>query len=135
MTQADGGRVGVSNGVRMLLIEDEEDMRYLVRVVLEFAEDPIAVTAEACDVAEGLSVWRAVRPHITVIDYRLPGGNGLDVAEQILAEDPGAPVVLFSAFLDDRAVDRATRLGVRACVSKDRVQDLPALLHEHMLAD
>ena len=118
----------------MLLVEDEDDMRYLVRVVLEFAAEPIEITAEACDVAEGLSVWRELRPHITVVDYRLPGGNGLDVAEQILAEDPGAPVVLFSAFLDERTVERAERLGVRACVSKDRVQDLPALLHRHILA-
>ena len=124
----------MENGVRMLLVEDEDDMRYLVRVVLEFAADPIEVTAEACDVDEGLSVWRALRPHITVIDYRLPGGNGLDVAEQILAEDPEAAVVLFSAFLDSRTVERAELLGVRACVSKDRVQDLPELLHRHMLA-
>ena len=121
------------DGVRMLLVEDEEDMRYLVRVVLEFATDPIEITAEACDVDEGLSAWRAMRPHITVVDYRLPGGNGLDVAEQILAEDPDAPVVLFSAFLDARTVERAEQLGVRACVSKDRVQDLPALLHQHVL--
>ena len=118
----------------MLLVEDEEDMRYLVRVVLEFAEDPIQITAEACDVDEGLAVWRQLRPHITVVDYRLPGGNGLDVAEQILAEDPAAPVVLFSAFLDARTIERAERRGVRACVSKDQVKDLPALLHRHMLA-
>lgn len=134
MGQIDGGRVGVGNGLRMLLVEDEEDMRYLVRVVLEFAEDPIEITAEACDVADAVAVWRTVRPHITVVDFRLPHGNGLDVAEQILAEDPDAPVVLFSAFLDSRTVERAQQLGVRACVSKDRVQDLPALLHEHMLS-
>lgn len=134
MGEANGGGGEVENGVEMLLVEDEEDMRYLVRVVLEFAADPIEITGEACDVDEGLSAWRTLRPHITVIDYRLPGGNGLDVAEQILAEDPEAPVVLFSAFLDPRTVERAERLGVRACVSKDRVQDLPDLLHRHMLA-
>ncbi|HEX4903929.1 MAG TPA: response regulator transcription factor [Acidimicrobiales bacterium] len=119
----------------MLLVEDEEDMRYLVRVILEFAEDPIEVTAEACDVADGVSVWRALRPHITVVDYRLPGGSGLDVAEQILREDPDAPIVLFSAFLDSRTVERADQLGVRACVSKDRVQELPALLRRHIESD
>lgn len=134
METADGGMVVMGSEVRMLLVEDEEDMRYLVRVVLEFAEDPIEITAEARDVEEGLMAWRTLRPPITVVDYRLPGGNGLDVAEQILAEDPDAAVVLFSAFLDSRAVERAEQLGVRACVSKDRVQDLPALLRHHMLA-
>ena len=42
--------------------------------------------------------------------------------------------VLFSAFLDTRTVELAEQLGVRECVSKDRVQDLPALLHRHLLA-
>src|SRR5688572_28692486 len=114
------GRVEVENEVRMLLVEDEEDMRYLVRVVLEFAEDPIQITAEACDVDAGLAAWREPRPHITVVESRRPGGNGLAVAQQIRAEAPEAPVVLFSAVLDARTIERAERLGVRACVSKDQ---------------
>ncbi len=118
----------------MLLVEDNDDMRYLVRVVLEFATPPIEITAEARDADEGIDAWRRLRPQITVLDYQLPSGNGLTVAEQILAEDPGAPILLFSAFLDAATIARAERLGVRACVSKDQVRDLPELIQEHALA-
>jgi two-component system response regulator DesR len=118
----------------MLLVEDNEDMRYLVRVVLEFAEPKVEIIAEARDGDQGLAAWRELRPQITVVDYQLPGENGLDVAEHILAEDPSAPILLFSAFLDPRTIERAERIGVRACVSKDRVRDLPELIHQHARA-
>ena len=120
-------------GVRMLLVEDNDDMRYLVRVVLEFADDPIEITAEVRDGDLAVDAWRELRPEITVLDHQLPGTHGLDVAAQILAEDPEAPILLFSAFLDDRTIARAEAIGVRACVSKDQVRALPALIHEHAL--
>ncbi|HYD09614.1 MAG TPA: hypothetical protein VEA78_05875, partial [Acidimicrobiales bacterium] len=62
---------------------------------------------------------------------QLPSATGLDVAEVILREDPTTPIVLFSAYLDDAAVARAERLGVRACLGKDQVVRIPELLALH----
>src|SRR5258707_4891086 len=55
----------------------------------------------------------------------MPVVNGLDLAAAILAERPEQDVILFSAYLDEEALLRAERLGVRDCVSKDRVRDIP----------
>lgn len=120
--------------VKLLIVEDNDDMLYLLRVVVEFSPQPIAIAGEVRDGDDGVAAWRQVRPQITVLDYQLPGTNGLDIAEQILAEDPSAPILLFSAFLDARMIARAERIGVRACVSKDQVRELPALIQQHTLA-
>jgi DNA-binding NarL/FixJ family response regulator len=113
--------------VEALVVDDNEDMRRLVCLLVDM-EEGTEVVAQATDGAEAIEQWRAHQPDVVVLDYRLPDRNGLDVAEEILHEDPQATIVLFSAFLDDRALARAERLGVRECVSKDEVRRLPELV-------
>jgi DNA-binding NarL/FixJ family response regulator len=61
----------------------------------------------------------------------MPGTSGLDVAEQILREDPDQPIVLFSAELDRSIKEQAARLGVRACLSKEDYSKIPEAIWEH----
>lgn len=124
----------MDEGVKLLVVEDNDDMLYLLRVVVEFAPQPIEIADEVRDGNAGVEAWRRLRPHVTVLDHRLPGTSGLDIAALILAEDPSAPILLFSAFLDARTIERAEVIGVRACISKDQVRDLPALIQQHALA-
>ena len=49
----------------------------------------------------------------------------------MLAERPDQSIILFTAFLDDETIARAEALGVRACLSKDRYDELPAALWQH----
>jgi DNA-binding NarL/FixJ family response regulator len=105
-------------------------MRHLVRQVMEL-EDDIEVVGEACDACNGARCWAETRPDVMIVDYRMPGHDGLDLAEHILSEDPGARILMFSSFLNDAAVDRAETLGVSAIVPKDQVRRLPALARGH----
>jgi DNA-binding NarL/FixJ family response regulator len=113
-----------------LIVDDNEDMRSLVRLLVELDPD-LEVAAEAADACEALVAWRRHRPTSVVMDQQLPSAAGLDVAEMLLREDPGLPIVLFSAYLDDAAIERAQALGIRACISKDQVARLPELLAQH----
>jgi len=113
--------------VGALIVDDNEDMRSLVRLVVELDPD-MEVVAEAADACEAIHAWRDHQPDSIVLDQQLPSATGLDVAEYILREDPTTPIVLFSAYLDDAAIARAEELGVLACLPKDQVQQLPRLL-------
>jgi two-component system response regulator DesR len=117
--------------IRTMVVEDNDDMRYLLRVVIELAETDVDVVAEVGRADAAVAAWRDVRPDIVVLDYMMPGTDGLAVATEILAEDPDHPIVLFSAFLDDRILRRADRVGIRECVSKDDIQRLPDVVVEH----
>jgi len=113
---------------RTLIVDDDEDMRFLLRAVIERANEGLEVAAEAGGADEALVQWRSVRPDVIVIDHRMPGTTGLQVAEQILGEDADQSIILFSAYLDADLVAKADAIGIRACISKDRYDDIPDAL-------
>jgi DNA-binding NarL/FixJ family response regulator len=113
---------------RALIVDDDDDMRFLLRVLIEAANEGLKVAGEARSATEAVEQWRAHAPDVVVLDYRMPDRSGLDVAAEILAEAPDQSIILFSAFLDDDTVARAEALGVRACLSKDRYDEIPAAL-------
>jgi DNA-binding NarL/FixJ family response regulator len=116
---------------RALIVDDDDDMRFLLRVVIEAANQGLAIAGEARSASEAVEQWREHDPDVVVLDHRMPDRSGLDVAEEILAERPDQSIILFSAFLDDETVARAEALGVRACLSKDRYDEIPAALWDH----
>lgn len=113
---------------RALIVDDDDDMRFLLRVLIEAANEGLIVAAEARNATEAVERWRELQPDVIVLDNRMPGRSGLEVAAEILAEDPDQSIILFSAFLDDDTTTRADALGVRACLSKDHYDELPAAL-------
>ena len=113
---------------RALIVDDDDDMRFLVRVLIEAANEGLAVAAEARNATEAVDRWREHHPDVVVLDNRMPGRSGLEIAAEILAEQPDQSIILFSAYLDKETMDRADELGVRACLSKDHYDELPAAL-------
>lgn len=113
---------------RMLVVDDEEDMRVLVRTVITRANHGLLVEAEAENGIEAVERWRETRPDVVLIDQRMPGLTGLEAAEQILEEHPNQVIVLFSAFLNDVVRSAAQAMGIKACISKENVFSLPETL-------
>ena len=120
---------------RTLIVDDEEDMRILLRATIEAANQGLSVAGEASGGEDGLAQWRSQRPDIVLLDQRMPDLTGLEVAERILAEAPEQTIVLFTAFLDDATRATATRLGVRECLSKSDFAKVPEVLWRCALAD
>ena len=67
---------------------------------------------------EALLAVRKRRPDVLLVDYRMPGKNGLDVLRVINEERLPVRVVLLAALLEDHQVVEAVRLGVRGIVLK-----------------
>jgi CheY-like chemotaxis protein len=120
----------MSSAITVLVADDEPDMRLLVRVVLEQAG--LRVVAEAADGHDALAAVTRLAPPpiptVIVLDYKMPGLSGLEVATRVLAESPDQPIILFSANLSADVRERAHELGVRSCVPKAAVKTLPALI-------
>ena len=114
--------------MQTLIVDDEEDMRVLLRTTIEVANKGLEVAGEASNGREALELWRSVKPDCIVIDQRMPEMTGIEVCRRILAEQPDQRVVLFTAFLDDKLRKEARALGVRVCLSKDDVHRLPETL-------
>ncbi len=112
----------------VVVVDDEADVRFLVRWLIEEAPGGWCVVGEAVSADEAVSRWRELRPDFVVTDQRLQGSTGMEAAERILAENPVQPVVLLSMIDDEELEEAAHRLGVAMCLSKVKLPDLPGLL-------
>ena len=116
--------------LRVLIVDDEDDMRALLRGMIQLANDGLSVAGEATDGDDALRRWREQRPDVVLMDQRMPGLSGLETADRMLRESPGQAVVLFTAYLDDDIKRMADAVGVRACVRKDQAGKVIARLRE-----
>src|SRR5712692_6090209 len=92
----------------LLVIDDEESVRYSFRRVFE--SDAVQVRT-AATAAEGLEQARRHAPDVVVLDLQLPDGSGLDVFRQIQAEDPRRPVIFITAHGTTEAAIEAMKGG------------------------
>jgi two-component system, NarL family, nitrate/nitrite response regulator NarL len=95
-----------------LIVDDEGEIRHLLRIMIEYSEQDLEVAGEAADGEECLRMWRATAPDVVVLDQQMPGLSGLEVAEIILGERPDQAIVLFTANADAGTVESAADLGV-----------------------
>jgi CheY-like chemotaxis protein len=112
----------------VLLVDDEPDIRLLARFILEKAG--FTIVGEADDGHRALERLRELEaaPTVVLLDNRMPGPTGLEVAEHIRSDDPDQLIVLFSAHLDATVKERARECGIAACVSKMHATQLPEIL-------
>lgn len=104
--------------VRVVLADDERMVRTALRVILD-AEEGIEVVGEAATGAEAVSVVRALRPDVVLMDVRMPEIDGIRATEQILAtlEDPPR-IVVVTTFENDAYVYEALRAGAAGFLLK-----------------
>ena len=118
--------------ITVLVVDDEDDIRLLVRALLE--RDGMRVVEQALDGLDALiTVARLAPPPVPtviVLDNMMPALSGLEVARQIFKQIPNQLIVLFSAHLTPAIEEEARAIGIAACVAKNDVSDLPDIINE-----
>ena len=112
--------------ISVVLIDDSEDLLFLVRGALE-RTGQFQVVGEAADGKQGVAVVGAVKPDLVLLDILMPVMDGIQALPLIRAECPDAIVVMLSALGDASGMpQRAMSLGANGYIHKDgRVQALP----------
>ena len=107
----------VGGSETILVVEDEEDLRELLTSFLHDSGYTILV---ARDGMEALERYRRHRQDIQLIitDMDLPKLNGAAVSQSILADNPGARIILISGFLETASKDSILASGVREFMAK-----------------
>ncbi|HUE28736.1 MAG TPA: response regulator [Solirubrobacteraceae bacterium] len=101
----------------VLLVEDEPDVRFATRLVLEDAGYAVIEAREGQEAIERLETTKV---DAMFLDLRLPGIDGWRVLEDLRARSGGSlpPVIILSAQADPSAVTRSVGLGAVAYVMK-----------------
>jgi DNA-binding NarL/FixJ family response regulator len=114
--------------ITVLLADDHPLVRRGFRRMLQ--DDPdIEVVAEASDGEEAVLLARTARPQVVVIDYAMPGLNGVAATRLILRDAPETKVVVLSMHSEETLVRQAIGAGARGYVLKSAIDlDLAAVV-------
>jgi len=116
--------------VRVLVVDDHADVRFLVRVILEDAAPDVVFAGEAPGAEEAVAALEDLAPDVVVLDARMPRVDGFEAAGMLLERRPGLPILLCSAIVDDEIRSRAQAAGIAACLSKDHFEAIPQVVLE-----
>jgi two-component system nitrogen regulation response regulator GlnG len=92
----------------LLVVDDETNVRYSLKKGL--ARDGLEI-ATAATGAEGLELFRRLRPNAMILDVRLPDLSGLDVFERVKEIDPRLPVIIVTAYASTDTAINAMKRG------------------------
>jgi DNA-binding NarL/FixJ family response regulator len=104
--------------IRVFLLDDHEVVRQGLRALLESAGD-IEVVGESGSAIEATARIPALRPHVAVLDARLPDGSGIEVCRAVRAVDPNVNALILTSYDDDEALFAAIMAGAAGYVLKE----------------
>ena len=107
----------MADKLKIMLVDDH----YLVRMGLASIialEPDMIVCAEASTGEQARTLFRTHRPHVTLMDLRLPGMSGTEAAQAIRSEFPDARIVMISTYVCDEEIYGALQAGAMAYLVK-----------------
>ena len=116
----------MGRAIRVMVVDDTDHVRQMLASMLTL--DGFEVVDEVASGSEAVRRIEGADPDVVVIDYRMPGMDGLDTARTIKGKRPGQLMVLYTAFIDADLQKAADEAGVAVCLGK--VEGLASLERE-----
>jgi DNA-binding NarL/FixJ family response regulator len=103
--------------IRILLVDDVEELRQLVAIQLR-SEPRFEVVGEAGDGSQAIERAAELQPDAVLLDIAMPVMDGLKALPEIHIVAPNSKVIMFSAFTDTKTRTRALALSAHAYIEK-----------------
>ena len=108
--------------VRVLLVEDNAVFRQALELLLELQEG-FEVVGAIAEGAAAVEACKALDPDVAVMDFRMPGMDGVETTAALRRECPGVAVVCLTASASSRELEALHAAGAVACLRKDQELD------------
>lgn len=102
--------------VRVFVVDDTAHVRKMLVQMLELSG--FDVVGQAASGQEAVESVPEADPQVVVVDYKMPGIDGIATARQIKATRPDQAIILYTAYLDGELQQEAQEAGVSLCVGK-----------------
>lgn len=109
--------------IRVVLIEDNDVFRQALELLLELRGD-IEIVASEEHGERAVELCKVHEPNVILLDYRLPGLDGVQIAGLVRDECPEVAVVVLTAAAQEREIEALLEQGAVACVGKDEPLDV-----------
>ncbi|MBD0330182.1 MAG: response regulator transcription factor [Thermoleophilia bacterium] len=104
--------------ITCLIVDDHEVVREGLRLSLSRTPH-IRVVGEAADGRQAIALAERRRPHVVLMDVRMPGMDGLDATRALTEQVPGTAVVIFTAYSERSLLARGLESGAKGYVLKE----------------
>jgi DNA-binding NarL/FixJ family response regulator len=108
--------------IRILLVEDNQVFREALELLLGMRAD-LEVVASVGDGSEVVAAVDKYKPQVVLMDYRLPGMDGVQATAAVLQAHPDVAVVCLTASANPREIEALYAAGATACLTKDQELD------------
>ncbi|HEY7197658.1 MAG TPA: response regulator transcription factor [Gaiellaceae bacterium] len=108
--------------IDVLLVEDNDVFRETLELLLDVTPD-MRVAAAVGDGGAALEKAASLEPDVVIMDYRLPGMDGVEATAAIREACPEAAVVVLTASVEREEHEALMEAGAVACLTKDRELD------------
>jgi CheY-like chemotaxis protein len=102
--------------VRVFVVDDTAHVRKMLVQMLELSG--FDVVGQAASGQEALASVNEADPEVIVVDYKMPGIDGIATAREIRTHRPDQAIILYTAYLDADLQKQAEEAGVSLCVGK-----------------
>ena len=115
--------------VRIVLVEDNQVFREALELLLGLRSD-VEVVASVADGSGAVPACRAHEPDVILMDYRMPGLDGVQATAAVLDACPDVAVVCLTASANKREIEALYEAGAVACLTKDQeLEEIVAAIH------
>lgn len=104
--------------IKILIADDHLIIRQGLRLILE-TENDFELVGEASDGAEAIELCKKLKPHVVLMDLRMPNMDGLTAIEKLRVEQPEIAIVILTTFNEDELMFRGLQAGARGYLLKD----------------
>ena len=106
----------VSRTIRVMVVDDTDHVRRMLTSMLSL--DGYEVVGDVASGPAALEAVEAADPDIVVIDYKMPGMDGLDTARGIRQRRQDQVMILYTAYIDQALEQAAAEAGISLCIGK-----------------
>ena len=129
MYKIDKGKVHGMNLYRIILVDDEEEVRQSIIKKIDWEDAGFSVVGDAENGQEALEKVEALEPDVILTDIRMPYMDGLSLAERVRQRYPSIKIVIFSGYDEFEYAKQAIKLNVTEYILKPvNVEELTAIL-------
>jgi DNA-binding NarL/FixJ family response regulator len=104
--------------IHIILVEDNELARAGTAALIGTQSD-MKIVGEAVDGTSGLELYRKERPHLAIVDLRMPSFDGVQLTAALMRESPAARVLVLTHYEGDADVFNAIKAGALGYLTKD----------------
>jgi DNA-binding NarL/FixJ family response regulator len=108
--------------VRVALIEDNDVFREALELLLSMGGE-IEIVGSDPTGARAVELCREVAPEVLLVDFRLPGPDGVEVTRAVRKHCPEVAVLALTAAAGERETQALLAAGAVACIRKDESLD------------